>query len=84
MASVQRKSSADTTERKLKIFFGQNIFFGFLLAVTAVIFCILSSARYEELSARQLELHDFYGELESLRSGITRSEERRVGKECRL
>lgn len=71
MASVQRKSSADTTERKLKTFFGQNIFFGFLLAVTAVIFCILSSARYEELSARQLELHDFYRELESLHSGIT-------------
>lgn len=71
MASVQWKSSVNTTERKLKTFFGQNIFFAFLLAVATIIFCVLSNARYEESGSRQLELHDFYRQLESLHSGLT-------------
>lgn len=71
MAFVQWKSSPDTTERKLNIFFGQNIFFAFLLSITTILFCILSDSRYEQSSAQQLELHYFYQEFENLHSGLT-------------
>lgn len=71
MASVQRKSSADTTERKLNIFFSQNIFFVFLLAVSTILFCIMSSLQHRQLGEQQLELHYFYQNLEYLHSQLT-------------
>jgi len=71
MASVQRKSSADTTERKLNTFFAQNIFFVFLLSVSTILFCLLSNLRYRQLGEQQLELHYFYQDLENLHSQLT-------------
>ncbi len=71
MASVQRKSSANTTKYKLNAFFAQNIFFVFLLAVNTIFFCSVSSTRYRQLGEQQLELHHFYRDLESLHSELT-------------
>lgn len=71
MASVQRKSSANTTKHKLNTFFAQNIFFVFLLAVATIFFCAVSNTRYRQLGEQQLELHRFYRSLESLHSELT-------------
>lgn len=71
MASVQRKSSADTTERKLNTFFAQNIFFVSLLSVSVILFCLLSNLQHRRLGRQQLELHHFYRGLESLHSQLT-------------
>ena len=71
MASTQRKSSADTTQRKLNTFFAQNIFFVFLLTICTVLFCLLSDLRYRQLGHQQMELHNFYRNLETLHSQLT-------------
>lgn len=71
MASVQRKSSADTTKGKLNVFFAQNIFFVSLLAISTILFCILSGLHHQRLGQQQLELHDCYRTLESLHSQLT-------------
>ncbi|MCI9048000.1 MAG: histidine kinase [Hungatella sp.] len=71
MASTQRKSSADTTQRKLNTFFAQNIFFVFLLTISTVLFCLLSDLRYRQLGHQQMELHNFYRNLETLHSQLT-------------
>lgn len=71
MASVQRKSSADTTKGKLNTFWGQNIFFVFLLAVSTILFGVLSNLRYRQLGEQQIELHYFYQNLERLHSQLT-------------
>lgn len=71
MAFIQWKSSEDTTKRKLNTFFAQNIFFVFLLAVSTILFCILSNRRYRQLGEQQLELHYFYQNLENLHFQLT-------------
>lgn len=66
MAFLQQKHPVETTERKLKKFFSQNLFFAFLLAAAAIIFCIISESRYELAGRQQLELNQFYHEFEEI------------------
>lgn len=66
MAFLQKKYLTETTEKKLRSFFGQNLFFVFLLAAAAISFCIASESWYEQASRQQLELNQFYLELQQV------------------
>lgn len=70
MAFLQRQSSVESTAGELKKFFHQNLFFAFLIALSAIIFCITSESKFEHLNQQQLEFNQFYMELDKLHTEL--------------
>ena len=70
MAFLQWQSSVESTAGELKKFFHQNLFFAFLIALSAIIFCITSESKFEHLNQQQLEFNQFYMELDKLHTEL--------------